>query len=307
MRVLVTGATGHLGSAIADALLARGDEVVGLTRDPRKARPRNPTITWHEWQPAIERPPPEAFAEVDAVVNMVGEEINQRLTDHAKERIRASRVDAAHNLLQGIGALPEDERPGTFVGQSAIGYYGERGEAILDEDSPPGEGFGAEIPIEWERAQAEAEQVGMRLVILRTAPVIARDSGLVKQLLLPFKLGLGGPMAGGEQFLSWIHVDDLVGIVLWALDNDHVGGVLNAASPEPVRNSEFSRALASALNRPAFLPTPKFAVAALRGRELAEMVVGSARVVPRRATDLGFRFRHPEIDEAIESELKGRE
>ncbi len=291
-----------IGSAVADALLARGDEVVGLTRDPEKARPKNPTVTWYPWQPAIERPPPEAFAAVDGVVNLIGEEINQRLTEDAKSRIRESRITSTRNLLHGIEAA--GTTPKVFVGQSAIGYYGDRGAAILDEDSPQGDGFTSEIPAEWEAAEREAERIGMRLVILRTGLVLTKHGGLVKQLLLPFRLGLGGPIAGGEQFMSWIHLDDEAGLVLWALDNDEVSGTINATAPNPVTNREFSKALGRALGRPAVLPVPKLAVAAVRGGELADAVAGGARVMPRRALDLGYEFRHPDLDEALAAALR---
>ena len=302
MRVLITGATGLIGSAVADALLARGDEVVGLTRDVEKARPKNPTVNWHAWQPTTERPPPEAFEDVDGVVNLIGEEINQRLTDEAKKRIRESRVTAARNLIQGIKAA--ETKPSVFIGQSAIGYYGDRGAKILDEESQPGEGFAAELPVEWEAAEREAENLGMRTVILRTGLVLTKHGGLLKQLLLPFKLGVGGPLGSGEQYMSWIHLDDEVGLILWALDNDQVSGVVNATAPNPVTNQEFSKALGRALDRPTVIPTPKFAVAALRGRELADTVVGGARVLPRRATDLGYEFRYTEIDPALEAALR---
>lgn len=302
MRVLITGATGLIGSAVADALLARGDEVVGLTRDPERARPRNPTVRWHAWQPATERPPPEAFDHVDAVVNVVGEEINQRLSDAAKRRIRESRVTASRNLIQGMKAL--EQQPKVFVGQSAVGYYGDRGAAIVDEESERGEGFTAQLPADWEAAEREVEQLGLRLVIFRTAPILSKRSGLIKQLKLPFKLGLGGPIAGGEQFLPWIHIDDEVALILWALDHDQVSGVINASAPNPVTNREFSKALGRALHRPAVIPVPKLAVTAMRGSELADAVAGGARVIPRRALDLGFEFRHPEIDEALESALR---
>ncbi len=297
MRVLVTGATGNIGSALCDALLARGDEVVGLTRDPAKAKPGNPTVSWFAWQPSTERPPPEAFDQVDAVVNLVGEEINQRLTDEAKARIRDSRVGSAKNLIDAIEAL--EAPPKVFIGQSAIGYYGDRGAKMLDEESRPGEGFGAELPVEWEATQREAEGTVGRFVILRTGLVLDGDSGLLKQLLPPFKMGVGGPLAGGDQYMSWIHLDDEVGLILWALDNESAAGVINATAPNPVTNKEFSKALGTAVNRPAFVPAPKLAVIAIRGRELAEMVVGSARVMPRRALDLGYEFRFPQVGEAL--------
>jgi len=302
MRVLVTGATGLIGSALCDALLSRGDEVVGLTRDPDKARPKNPTVHWYAWQATAERPPTEALTGVDGVVNLIGEEINQRLTDQAKVRIRESRLVSTRNLLQGIQAAPS--KPKVFIGQSAIGYYGDRGAKILDEESPPGDGFAADIPIDWETAERKAEGIVTRVVIFRTGLVISKRGGLLKQLLLPFKLGVGGPIAGGEQFMSWIHIDDEVGLLLWALDNDRVSGIINATAPNPVTNRELSKALGRALHRPAFMPIPKFAVSALRGGELADAVAGGARVLPRRALDLGYEFRHPELDEALRSALR---
>jgi uncharacterized protein (TIGR01777 family) len=303
MRVLVTGASGLIGSALSDALLARGDEVVGLTRDPNRAKPKNPTVHWHAWQATTERPPPEALEGVDGVVNLIGEEINQRLTDRAKVGIRESRLAGARNLLQGIEAAPA--KPAVFIGQSAIGYYGDRGAQILDEESQPGEpGFITEIVSDWERAEGEAERIVPRVVIFRTGLVLTKEGGLVKQLLLPFKLGVGGPIAGGEQFMSWIHIDDVVGLFLWALDREGVAGTINATAPNPVTNREFSKALGRALHRPAFMPVPKLAVAAMRGGELADAVAGGARVLPRRALDLGYEFRQPELDEALTSALR---
>jgi uncharacterized protein (TIGR01777 family) len=291
-----------IGSALCDALLARGDEVVGLTRDPEQARPKNQTVRWHAWRATTERPPPEALEGVDGVVNLIGEEINQRLTDQAKVRIRESRLLGTRNLLQGIEASPTE--PSVFVGQSAIGYYGDRGAQILDEESQPGEGFTAEVPIDWEAAEREAEGIFDRVVIFRTGLVLSKHGGLLAQLLLPFKLGVGGPIAGGEQFMSWIHIEDVVGLFLWALDDHRVWGVINATAPNPVTNRELSKALGRALHRPAVVPVPKFAVAALRGGELADAVAGGARVLPRRALDMGYEFRHPDLDEALRSALR---
>lgn len=302
MRILVTGASGLIGSALCDALLARGDEVVGLTRDPEQARPRNQTVRWHAWRATAERPPPEALEGVDGVVNLIGEEINQRLTDEAKVRIRESRLVGTRNLLQGIESSSTE--PSVFVGQSAIGYYGDRGAQILDEESEPGEGFTAEVPIDWEAAEREAEGIFDRVVIFRTGLVLSKHGGLLAQLLLPFKLGVGGPIAGGEQYMSWIHLEDLVGLFLWALDDHRVWGVINATAPNPVTNREFSKALGRALHRPAVVPVPKFAVVALRGGELADAVAGGARVLPRRALDMGYEFRHPDLDEALRSALR---
>jgi uncharacterized protein len=302
MRVLVTGASGLIGSALCDALLARGDEVVGLTRDPERARPKNPTVHWHAWRATTERPPPEALDLLDGVVNLIGEPIDQRLTDQAKVRIRESRLVGTRNLIAGIEA--SQTKPRVFIGQSAIGYYGDRGAQLLDEESGPGEGFTAEVPVDWENAEREAESVASRVVIFRTGLVLTRHGGLLKPLLLPFKLGVGGPIAGGEQFMSWIHIDDEVGLMLWALDDERASGTINATAPNPVTNREFSKALGRALRRPALMPVPKLAVSALRGRELADAVAGGARVLPRRALDLGYEFRHPELDEALRGALR---
>ena len=292
-----------IGSALCDALLARGDEVVGLTRDPETARPKNPTVNWYAWRATTEQPPAEALDGIDGVVNLIGEEINQRLTDQAKVRIRESRLIGARNLIQGIEA--SHTTPSVFVGQSAIGYYGDRGSQVLDEESEPGDGgFTTEIPIDWEAAERKAEDAVDRVVIFRTGLVLSREGGLLKQLLLPFKLGVGGPIAGGDQYMSWIHIEDEVGLILWALDDHKVWGIINATAPNPVTNRELSKALGRALHRPAVFPVPKLAVSALRGGELADAVAGGARVLPRRALDLGYEFRHPDLDEALRSALR---
>lgn len=301
MRVLVTGASGLIGSSVCDALLARGHEVVGLSRDPRRARGTNPTVTWHPWQPESERPPEAAFAGVDAVVNLVGEEINQRLTDEAKKRIHDSRIRATKNLVDGITAAPD--RPRHLVSQSAVGYYGDRGEAMIDESTPPGDGFLSQIPVEWEKAAEAAERAGIRVVVFRSGLILDPDGGLLKQLLLPFKLGVGGPIAGGGFYMPWIHRDDEVGLFLWALENERVTGILNASAPNPVTNRELSKALGRVLRRPSFAPAPKLAVRLLRGPELTEAIVSSLRVVPRRALDLGYEFRFPEIEPALRNLL----
>jgi uncharacterized protein (TIGR01777 family) len=297
MRVLVTGASGLIGSALCDALLARGDEVVGLSRDPEKARSSNPTVRWLAWQATMERPPTEAFEGVDGVVHLLGEPINQRWNAGSKERIMDSRRAGTHNLVQAIAAL--DEMPRVLVSQSAVGYYGDRGDAIVDESSAPGSGFAAEVPVEWERAAHDADDLPIRLVITRSAPVLDPREGLLKELHLPFKLGVGGPIAGGDQYLPWIHIDDEVGILLWALDDERVSGTINAASPNPVTNREFAKALGRVLNRPAIVPVPGFAVSLMRGSELAETVKGGQRVLPRRALDLGFAFEHPDLEPAL--------
>src|SRR5919197_1224311 len=262
MRVLVTGASGFLGSALCEALLARGDEVVGLTRDPRRAGGTQPAVTWHEWDPTAERPPEDAMTAVEP-------------------------------------------RPATLVSQSAVGYYGDRGDAVVDESMGPGSSFDAEVCVAWEAAAREAERVGVRVVILRTGLVLDPRHGLLKQLLVPFRLGLGGPLAGGRQFMSWIHREDEVRLLLWALENHATSGTYNATAPNPVTNREFSKTLGSVLGRPAVVPVPKFALKARFGDELGEVAAGGQRVLPRRALDAGFEFAHPDIEPALR-DLLGR-
>jgi hypothetical protein len=286
-----------IGAAVCDALLARGDEVAGLSRDPDRARATNPTVTWHPWDPANERPPAAAFSGVDGVINLIGENINQRLTDEAKERIRDSRVRATKNLVDGmLSAAPV---PPVLVSQCAVGFYGDRGEAIVDESTPPATDWTGRLCAEWEEAALGAERGGVRVAVLRSAPVLDPEGGLLKQVMTPFKLGVGGPLAGGRQYMPWIHRDDEVGIVLWALDTAAVRGPLNASAPNPSTNREFTKALGRALRRPAFMPVPRAALVAMRGEELTGQILGSIRVVPRRALDLGYAFRFPGIDEAL--------
>jgi uncharacterized protein len=301
--VLITGASGFLGSRVSDPLLARGDEVIGLSRDPQRARATNPRITWHAWNPTVERPSPSALEGADAVINLIGESIDQRWTEAAKERIRASRERATKNLVDAISAA--EPRPATLVSQSAVGYYGDCGDAIVDESTPAGSTFDAEVCAAWEAAARVAEEVGVRVVVTRSGLMLDSEGGLLKQLLLPFRLGLGGPLAGGRQYMPWIHIDDWSRLFLWLLDSDGESGTFNATSPSPVTNREFSKALGRALGRPAIVPVPKLALKIRFGDELGEVVTGGQRAIPRRALDAGFGFEHPEIEPALR-DLLGR-
>jgi uncharacterized protein (TIGR01777 family) len=290
-----------IGSALCDALLARGDEVVGLSRDPEKARQTNPTVRWFAWQATLERPPAAAFEGVEGVVNLIGEPINQRWNEASKRRIMESRRASTHNLVQAIGAL--QDRPMVLVSQSAIGYYGDRGEALVDESTGPGSDFAAEVCVEWERAAHEADEL-LRVVVVRTGLPLDPGGGLLKQLLTPFKLGIGGRIGGGDQYMSWIHIDDEIALLLWALDDEQVIGTLNATAPNPVTNRQLSKALGRVLRRPAVLPVPGVALNVILGRELAETVKDGQRVLPRRALDLGFTFKHPELEPALRGLLR---
>jgi uncharacterized protein len=297
MKVLVTGASGRIGKALCDELLGRGDEVVGLTRDPDKAAQAQPQITWHAWEPTLERPAEAAFEGVEGVVNLVGEKINQRWSDGAKRKIMDSRKVATHNLVGTIEALAT--KPKVLVSQSAVGYYGNRGDEEITEASTPGDSFDAQVCIEWEKAAQEVEPTGVRLAIVRTGQVMETGGGILGELLLPFKLGLGGPLAGGKQWVPWIHLSDEVGILAWALDNESVTGVVNGSAPNPVTNKEWSKALGKALGRPAFLPIPGFAVEIKFGKEFGKVAQGGQKVLPRRTEELGYAFKFPEIDGAL--------
>ena len=298
MKVLVTGASGFIGSALCDSLLVRGDTVVGLTRDPQRARSTNPSVNWHPWEPTLERPPAAAFENVDGVIHLLGEKINQRWTPEAKERILESRRTGTHNLVGTISAL--QHKPRVLVSQSAIGFYGDRGEAMVDESSEGGEGFDADVVREWEKAAREVTATGVRLAIIRTGHVLDPRGGFLGPQLTPFKLGVGGPLAGGNQYVSWIHIADEVGILLWALENEKVSGIVNATAPHPVTNKVFSKALGKALGRPAVVPVPGLTLDLMFGKEFGRVLRGGQRVIPRRAQDLGYRFEHPELDEALE-------
>ncbi|MBS1889020.1 MAG: TIGR01777 family oxidoreductase [Actinobacteria bacterium] len=297
MRVLVTGAAGRIGSALCEDLLRRGDEVVGLSRSPEKARAAQPRVTWHAWEPTLERPAAAAFEGVDGVVNLVGERINQRWSAAAKRKIVDSRGLGTHNLVGAIAGLAE--KPGVLISQSAVGYYGDRGDEVLDESSAPGTGFDSEVCIEWERAAQGVEAAGVRLAITRTGQVMQAGGGMLGELLLPFRLGLGGPLAGGRQWVPWVHLADELGILTWALDTDAVSGVVNATAPNPVTNKEWSKALGRVLGRPAVLPIPGVAIELKFGREFGRVAQGGQRVVPKRTEELGYQFRFREIDGAL--------
>ncbi|HEV7483672.1 MAG TPA: TIGR01777 family oxidoreductase [Solirubrobacterales bacterium] len=298
MKVLVTGATGLIGSALCDALLARDDDVVGLSRNPGKARLAQPGVEWHPWEPTLERPPADAFAGVDGVVNLLGEKIDQRWSDETKKKIMETRRTGTHNLVGTTAGL--ESRPAVLVNQSAVGYYGDRGDAVLDESEPPGgESFDSEVVVEWERAAHQIDATGVRLAILRTGQVLDTGGGMLAELLPPFKLGGGGPLAGGRQYLAWIHIEDEIGLILWALDNERVEGAINATAPNPATNKDFSKALGRALRRPAVLPVPGFVLDLKFGREFGQVLRGGQRVVPKRALELGYEFKYPELDAAL--------
>jgi uncharacterized protein len=301
MRVVVTGATGTIGSALTSALLERGDEVVALTRNWRRSR-LDPAIEVFGWaQPAREQPPRAALAGADAVVHLLGEPVDQRWTAEAKQAIRESRVGSTRQLVAALRELPEDERPGVLVSQSATGYYGPRDGQPLDERSAPGPGFLAVVVDDWERAALGARD-HMRVVLARTGVVLSPGSGALGRMLPFFRLGVGGPVAGGRQFVPWVHLDDVVAALLACLDDPRLQGPVNVTAPDGATNRELARALGRVLHRPAVLPVPGFALRVLYG-EMADIVLTGQRVAPRRLEQLGHAFRQPELEPALRDVL----
>jgi uncharacterized protein len=300
MRVTLTGATGLIGSKLVQALKARGDDVTVLSRDPARAS-RALGVSAEAWQPMDEPAPAHALTGRDAVVHLAGEEIAQRWNDRSKRAIRESREVDTRNLVAGLSGA--DPRPGALVSASGVGYYGKHGDEIVDETTPPGDDFLAQVCVAWEREPARAGELGMRVCCLRTGVVLDRRGGALATMLPPFKLGVGGPVGSGRQYLPWIHVDDLVGMYIAAVDGPGWSGPINAAAPEPVTNRDFSRALGRALHRPAVLPIPGAALHLLYGG-MAGLVTAGQRVVPRRALELGYRFRHADLDEALRAALR---
>jgi len=300
LKVAVTGATGTIGRALVAALHERGDEVAVLSRNPDKATEAlGAGVDAYAWpDPESEPAPAEAFADADAVVHLAGEPVDQRWNDEAKRKIRESRELGTRNLVEGMKTAGPRLR--TLVSASASGYYGPRGDERVAEDAPAGDDFLADVVVRWEREAAKAEEDGLRVAMMRTGIVLSEEGGALGRMLTPFKLGVGGPIAGGKQYMPWIHSDDVVGAYLFALDNEEASGPINVAAPEPVTNNEFSKALGKTLKRPAVAPVPALAIKTLYG-EMAMIVTGGVRMVPARLQDLGYEFRRPDLQGALEA------
>jgi uncharacterized protein (TIGR01777 family) len=294
MRITVSGGSGLIGSQVVSALRSRGDEVSVLSRSGAGGTPA--------WDPLSGPAPAAALAGSDAVVNLAGEPIAQRWSASVREAIRVSRTVGTANLLAGVGALGEQERPRVLVSASAVGYYGDRGDDLLAEDSAPGGDFLAGVCSDWEAAALAAEGLGARVCVLRTGVVLDRRGGALAKMLPAFRLGLGGPVAGGRQYISWIALADLTALYLTAIDDERYSGAFNATAPAPVRNGEFSRALGRALHRPARAPVPALALRALYG-SMAEIVTASQNAVPSRALALGHEFRLASLGDALAAAL----
>ena len=298
MRVTVTGATGRIGRRLVAALKDRGDEVTALSRDPDKAGAQL-GVEAFAWNLKEDAAPKEALAGRDAIVHLAGEDVGQRWSKQVKAEILDSRERGTRNLVHTI--FDTKPRPKALVCASASGYYGAHGDEIVDESAAPGRDWLAEVVARWER-QAETAKIGTRTVMVRTGIVLDASGGALEKMLPYFKAGVGGPIGGGKQYMPWIHLDDLVGLYVAAIDNPTFQGPLNASAPEPVTNKDFARALGRALKRPAVAPVPGLTVKLLYG-EMSQIVLKGVRMVPGRAAELGYEFKHPDLDEALRDTL----
>jgi len=295
MRVLIAGASGLVGSALIPALEAEGADVTRLVRSSAGAG----EIEWHPNNDQIDATQLEGF---DAVINLAGENIAAgRWTDEQKRKIRDSRVNGTRLLSEAIARLKQ--RPAVFLCASATGIYGDRGDEILDEQSESGGGFLAGVCREWEMATEPAVQAGVRTVTLRFGPILAREGGMLAKLLTPFKMGMGGKVGSGKQYISWVAIDDVVNAVKLALNDASLRGPLNIVSPNPVTNEVFTKTLGHVLSRPTALAMPAFAVRLAFGEMADEMLLTSQRVIPKKLNNAGYEFLQPELEGALQKHL----
>ena len=303
MKIIVTGSTGLVGSALVRSLLAEGHQVTRMVRgDSQTFRaPGTSAVSWDPEKGSVNAAELEGH---DAAVHLAGEPVaGGRWTEEKKRRIRESRVKSTRLLAETLAGLTD--KPKVLVSASAIGFYGDRGDEMLHEESASGEGFLSEVSREWEKATLPASQASIRVVHLRIGIVLSAEGGALAQMLTPFKFGLGGPIGGGRQYMSWVALDDVVGIIKHALTHEDVRGPVNTVAPQPVTNAEFVKALGRALNRPAVLPMPAFALRLALGKEMADsLLLGGARVEPARLKATGYQFAYPELEGALRHVLK---
>ncbi|MEV0006112.1 TIGR01777 family oxidoreductase [Micromonospora sp. NPDC050980] len=299
MRILMAGVSGFLGTRLVDRLTADGHQVTRLVRRP----PRGPDE--RQWNPAAAQLDPQVVADADAVVNLAGAGVgDKRWTDDYKKLIRTSRVDSTTTLAITIAGLPATDRPAALLNSSAVGWYGNTGDRTVEEDAPAGEGFLADVCRVWEAATRPAEDAGVRVVRLRTGLPLHRDGGLLKPQLLPFRLGVGGKLGNGRQWLPWISMRDWLDAVAFLLARDDVAGPVNVVGPAPVTNAEFTRELARQLHRPAIMPIPALALKVALGG-FAQEALTSTRVLPGVLDRAGFTWTHPALPGALRAALTG--
>ncbi len=300
--VLITGGTGFVGRRLSEELLKRGDRVTVLTRDARKAQGKvTPGVRVAGWTPGKKGPWFDEFDKVDVVVHLAGEVVAQRWSDEKKREIEASRVASTSVLVEAIGAAKH--KPKVLINASATGFYGARNpDEVLDEESERGSGFLAELVEKWEGAAKGAEAFGVRTVMLRIGVVLGKGGGALEKMVPAFRMFVGGPIGSGDQVYSWVHLDDVVGLALMAMDDDRLSGPINATSPFPATAGELAKAIGATINRPSFFKVPKVIVSAMLG-EAAEILTESQRVAPKKALALGYEFRYARLLPALESIL----
>lgn len=302
MRIAITGATGFIGKRLCHTLVERGDQVIALTRDPERAkRVLPPSAEFVSWEPLTKPGRNITNIHPEVLIHLAGETISGRWSETRKKEIYESRIHSMRALIVGLEEI--DIRPRALVCGSAISYYGDRGDEILDEESSPGHDFLARVCRDWESEAMKAESLGIRVVRVRTGLILGPGGGALQAMLLPFRLGLGGPMGSGRQWMSWIHLDDEVGLILHAIDCEDIEGPLNATAPEPATNREFVRSLGAVLKRPAILPLPAFALRLVLG-ETSLLLLGGQRVLPAKALATGYRFKYTSLKEALVSCLR---
>jgi uncharacterized protein len=298
MRLVVTGASGFIGTPLRAALLEQGHALTLFTR----GSPRGPnagTQRWIHWTPGTLRDWDAAVDGADGIINLAGEPIaDKKWSSNQRRRIEKSRVDATHSLFQACAKAKE--RPKFLINASAVGYYGAHGDEVITEETPPGDDFLSLLCRDWEAEAIRAEELGLRVVRIRTGIVLGQSGGALKKMAEPFKYFVGGRLGSGRQWMSWIHLEDLIRLMGFVIDNPQVRGPINATAPNPVRNKEFSHELAKVLKRPSWLPVPGFALKLVMG-EMADMLLTGQRVVPAAAEKLGFRFRYPDLPQALEA------
>ena len=295
-KVLVSGSSGLIGSALCKQLEGKGYRVTRLIRDGKSSASQ---IAWIPEKPIS----PESVSGYNAVIHLAGESIVGRWTGHKKAAIRNSRVFGTKNLAEALARAPQ--RPEVFISASAIGYYGDRGDEILSEESSSGTGFLPEVCREWEAAIKPAADAGIRTAQMRFGVVLSSAGGALAKMLLPFRLGLGGRMGNGQQWWSWVDVHDVVGAILHITNNGSVSGAVNVISPNPVTNAEFTKTLASVLSRPAVFPVPAFAARIVFGEMADELFMASQRVQPAKLLSTGYNFQHPYLRESLQAMLHG--
>jgi uncharacterized protein len=302
MSIIIAGGSGFLGSALARALAGDGHDVIILTRQSSAVSPPQPRTTFVPWTPdGTAGPWAKTLEGASAVINLAGESIAaKRWSATQKQKLRDSRLMATRSLTAAIRQAARP--PGAFISGSAVGYYGDRGEETLSEASPPGSDFLARLATEWEAAANDVAPL-TRVALARTGIVLDRSGGALPKMLPPFRMFVGGPLGSGTQYMPWIHKDDWVKLVSWIVSTDAARGAVNATSPSPVTNAQFSEALGRVLNRPSRLPAPAFALRIALGEMADALLLSGQRALPVRATDLGFSFRYSNIDEALASIL----